>query len=127
MKTFKATITKIDQGKYSRTENIYYRIRFRLETGEFAMTDVVPTYRNFGYWEPVIKAGPGTTIGGVFLKDGFNKPLKVNADSQVFIIQASLIEEGPQFCCNSYKTFLVHAQDCPTLIKPPEHETQKLF
>lgn len=95
MKPLKAKITKIDEGKYSRTENIYYRIRFRLETGEFAMTDVVPTYRNFAYWKPVIAAGPGTTIGGVFLKEGGWKPLKVNSDSQVFIIQETLIKDKP--------------------------------
>jgi len=88
----KAKIIKILEQKYSRTENVYFRIYLRLETGEFAITDVVPTYRNFKFWQPVMKAGVGTTIGGVFLKEGYGKTLKVNADSEVFIIQEPLIK-----------------------------------
>jgi hypothetical protein len=93
MKPLKATVIKLEECKYSRTENVYYRIKLRLETGEFAMTDAVPTYRNFHYWKPVIAAGVGTTIAGVYLKEGNWKPLKVNADSQVFIIQETLIKD----------------------------------
>ncbi len=88
----KARITKILEQKYSRTENVYFRIYLRLETGEFAITDVVPTYRNFKFWQPVMKAGVGTIIGGVFLKEGYGKTLKVDADSEVFIIQEPLMK-----------------------------------
>lgn len=94
----KAKVTKIEQLKGSRNWDgtMYYRLKFqvKLENGQavFAMTDVVPGYRNFPWWEPVIKAGAGTVIGGVFLKDGY-KPVKVNADSQVFIINETLFPQ----------------------------------
>jgi len=95
MGALKAKITKIEQLKGSRNwdGSLYYRLKFLVKTENggmvFAMTDIVPGYRNFPWWEPVIKAGPGTVIGGVYLKEGF-KPCKVDADSQVFIVHEPL-------------------------------------
>lgn len=88
MTALKAKITGIGAQRFSRNGDVFFqRIKLQLEDGSFAMTDLVSSYRNYQWWEPVIKAGVGTVIGGIFLKDGYTKPLKVNADSQVFIIQ----------------------------------------
>ncbi len=95
MGALKAKITKIEQLKGSRNwdGSLYYRLKFQVKTEDgrsvFAMSDIVPGYRNFPWWEPVIKAGPGTVIGGVYLKENY-KPYKVDADSQVFIIHEPL-------------------------------------
>ena len=80
----KARIKAIDELVMSRNNDVsFQRIHFVLESGVFAMTDVVKTYRNYRYWEPVIKSGVGTYIGGVNIKS----PGKVDADSAVYIIQ----------------------------------------
>ena len=80
----KARITKIDEPRVSRNNDVAFRrIHFILENGSYAMTDVVSTYRNYRFWEPVIESGIGTYIGGVNLK----RPDKVDADSQVYILQ----------------------------------------
>ncbi len=86
-----AKLKKMDMPKYSRNGNVCFRrLYFELEDGNFAVTDLVPSFRNFKWWEPVIKSGIGTVIGGVFLKDGYKD--KINADSQVFIVQEPLVK-----------------------------------
>ncbi|QGH73096.1 MAG: hypothetical protein [Podoviridae sp. ctviO18] len=80
----KARIKQIDQPIMSRNNDVAFRrIHFVLESGVFAMTDVVSTYRNYRYWEPVIASGIGTYIGGVEMKS----PGKIDADSPVYILQ----------------------------------------
>ncbi len=88
----KAKLKKMDYPKYSRNGYVSFRrIYFELEDGSWAATDLVPSFRNYKWWEPVINSGIGTVIGGVFLKDGYRD--KINADSQVFIIQEPLLKE----------------------------------
>lgn len=83
-----ALLTKIDPLKESYNRHYsYYRLYFRLEDGTFAMTDIVPTYRNYKYWQEILLKGPGTKIDNVFLKSKD----KIDADSQVRIIQETLI------------------------------------
>jgi hypothetical protein len=87
-----AKLKRMDQPKYSRNGKVcFQRLYFELEDGSWAATDLVPSYRNYKWWEPVIKSGIGTEIGGVFLKD--NYPNKINADSQVYIVQEPLLKQ----------------------------------
>ena len=82
-----ATIKKIDKTKYSRNGEVkFQRVYFELEDGSFAITDLVSTYRNYKRWEKILKSGIGTKIAGVGLKE----PGKVNADSEVYLIQPTL-------------------------------------
>lgn len=94
----KAKLKKMDHPRFSRNgDSFFQRIYFMLDDGRFAITDLVSSYRNFKWWEPVIKAGIGTTIGGVFLKDDHKGFARINADSQIFIIQQPLVkEESPK-------------------------------
>lgn len=87
-----AKLKKMDTPKYSRNGKVcFQRLYFELEDGSWAATDLVPSYRNYKWWEPVIKSGIGTEIGGIFLKDGYRD--KINADSQVYIVQEPLIKQ----------------------------------
>ena len=87
-----AILKKMDTPKYSRNGKVCFRrLYFELEDGNWAATDLVPSFRNYKWWEPVVKSGIGTEIGGVFLKDGYRD--KINADSQVYIIQEPLIKQ----------------------------------
>lgn len=80
----KATLQKIDQFKVSRNGDVgYYRLKFVLEDGTFAMTDIVPTFRNYANWKNIIHIGVGVVITGFFMKG----PQKIDADSPVTIIQ----------------------------------------
>jgi hypothetical protein len=89
----KAKLKRIDVPKYSRNGDVCFRrIYFELEDGNWAMTDLIPSFRNYKWWEPIIKSGVGTVIGGVFLKDGYRD--KINADSQVFIVQEPLVKDN---------------------------------
>ncbi len=99
-----AKLKKMDQPKYSRNGKVcFQRLYFELEDGSWAATDLVPSYRNYKWWEPVIKSGIGTEIGGVFLKESYRD--KINADSQVYILQAPLLKQPqsePDFQTRSY-------------------------
>lgn len=87
----KAKLTKIEHTKTSRNGDVaFQRLHLTLEDGGFAMTDVVSSFRNYRYWKPVIESGVGTHITGVKLK-GLSK---IDADSQVSIIQTPLKFEG---------------------------------
>ena len=77
MRITKATITKIDPLKTSRTEKSYIRIYFKLEDGSFAKTDIVPSYRNYNRWKWAIKKGVGTNLGNLVLR----KEGEIDADS----------------------------------------------
>ena len=87
----KARLKNIDPLKVSRNGLIEYRrLYFELENGQWAVTDVVPTYNNYQRWSPIIAAGIGVEIEGVELigKD------KINADSPVKIYQSTLFEKN---------------------------------
>jgi len=91
----RAKITDISPMKFSRNGDVcFQRLKFQLEDGSFAMTDIVSTYRNYRWWKPVIEKGVGTWLSNVFLKAG-SKVKKVDADSQVCIIQEPLINGEP--------------------------------
>lgn len=79
----KAELIKIHQQKNSYNNDVkFIRLNFKLEDGTFAMTDVVPTFRNFSMWKPIIAKGVGAKINGITLIN----PKKVNADSSVYLI-----------------------------------------
>lgn len=89
----KAEITKIDELKASAHYPVAFRrIYFKMEDGSWAVTDVVPSYRNYRYWKPVIEAGVGTTITNVRLKE----KSKVDADSPVKIVPKPPVEPRPE-------------------------------
>ena len=92
--TMRAKITKIDRPKYSRNgDTVFYRVYFELESGAWAHTDLVSTYRNFERWRSILKSGVGTKIDGVNLKRGYNN--KVDADSFIRMIQETLLSTKP--------------------------------
>jgi hypothetical protein len=80
-----AQLIGIGQPRLSRNGDVnYYRIKLVLDNGSFVMTDIVPAYRNWKYWKPVLVAGRGTWMKGIkMLYEG-----KVDADSRVKIIEA---------------------------------------
>ncbi len=83
----KAKIVKIDPLKTSRAEKSYRRIYFTLEDGSWAKSDIVPAYRNFRIWKPIIQlfeAGAVVFLDGVELR----QPNEVDADSLVKITNA---------------------------------------
>lgn len=95
----------MDNPKYSRNGKVCFRrLYFELEDGNWAATDLVPSFRNYKWWEPVVKCGIGTEIGGIFLKDGYRD--KINTDSQVYILQEPLIKKTEpvtdDFCPQTY-------------------------
>lgn len=83
----KAKIIKIDLLKTSRAEKAYRRIYFTLEDGSWAKSDIVPAYRNFKIWKPIIQlfeAGAVVFLDGVELR----QPHEIDADSLVKITNA---------------------------------------
>jgi hypothetical protein len=79
----KATLTKIDPLKASISNNgTFRRIYFELEDGSWAHTDVVPEFRNYKRWKPIIEKGVGTELTGIRVKFGS----KVDADSPIKIL-----------------------------------------
>lgn len=76
-------LVKIQPLTESRNGDVTYtRLHFELSDGGFAMTDVVPKFRNYRYWKPVIEKGVGTVITNFHLKG----PQKIDADSRVQIV-----------------------------------------
>lgn len=87
----RAKLVKIDPPKSSRNGDVQFqRLHFQLQDGSYAMTDVVSTFRNYAWWQPVIEAGIGTWIDGVELKG----KQKIDADSWISIYQAALFSSG---------------------------------
>lgn len=82
----RGTITKIHNLKRSRNGNLFIRITFKLENGDWAKTDICPDYRNYIRWAPLLKVG--TDLSGLILK----RQNEVNADS--FPVKISSINEG---------------------------------
>ncbi|MGH7249526.1 MAG: hypothetical protein ACREGC_00985 [Minisyncoccia bacterium] len=79
----KATLYKIDDLKMSNNRDVAYkRLYFNLEDGSWAATDVVPTFRNYPNWKPVIEGGIGTIIDNFFMKS----KNKIDADSKIKIL-----------------------------------------
>lgn len=82
------TVKKIDPPKISKRGMIEYkRIHIELEDGNWAMTDIISTFRNYQYWEPVIEFGVGAILDGLILLG----KSKINADSPVKIIGKKLL------------------------------------
>lgn len=78
-------ITKIDPIKKSfNGQYTFQRIRFKLEDGKFAKTDLCPTFRNYRNWKPIIDQGVGTEIQGLRIKGGV-RVKTIDADSEVRI------------------------------------------
>lgn len=86
----KAIITKIDPLKESRHEAAYIRVYFRGEQGGWYQTDIVPKYRNYARWKPILTSGVGTKLDGLNLRS--NSISKIDADSPVRLIGKVFIE-----------------------------------
>lgn len=79
----KAVITKIDIPKKSFNGGYYFqRVRFKLEDGKFAKTDLCPSFRNYKNWKPLLDQGVGTEIIGLRVKGGV-RVMTIDADSDV--------------------------------------------
>jgi len=79
-----AKVIKVDPLKESRAEKSFKRVYFILETGKWAMMDIVPEYRNFKRWSSIIdlvERGYEIFVEGIILM----QPGKVDADSPVEI------------------------------------------
>lgn len=51
-------IIKIEKPKKSRNEGTkFIRVHFKLKNKKWAKVDLVPTFRNFARWEPLLKVG----------------------------------------------------------------------
>jgi len=72
----KGEIKKIDHIKKSRNPNeAFVRVYFKLENEGWAKTDLVPTFRNYAKWKPLLKIG--NYLSGLKMKDSET----VDADS----------------------------------------------
>ena len=72
----RATITKIDDPKCSRNgDTSFRRVYFKLENGDWATTDLCPSYRNFARWREYLYSG--IALDGLRLKSR----RRVDADS----------------------------------------------
>ena len=71
------TITKIHPPKKGKKFNAtFIRVEFDM-AGTWAKTDLVPTYKNFARWKPLLAVG--AILGGLRLRG-----IEVDADSEVF-------------------------------------------
>lgn len=77
----KGEIIKIHDRKESRNGNIFIRVEFKMEDGEWAKTDLCPDFRNFQRWKGL--GIVGNVLDGLELK----KPGEVNADSYPVLIK----------------------------------------
>jgi len=75
----RGTVIKVHPISYSRNGGAFIRLEFRLETGQWAKTDLVPSFVNFARWKPFLTVGED--LDGILLKPGpIGKP-EINADS----------------------------------------------
>lgn len=71
----KGTITKIHEMKHSRNGNLFFRVEFKLDNGDWAKSDICPDFRNYQRWADLLKVG-------MALDDlDLRRPGEVNADS----------------------------------------------
>ena len=72
-------ITKIDPPKENSWHSgVFIRIYFKMEDGSWAQTDVVPDFRNYVYWKPIIESGLDTQVSDLVYKS----KSKIDADCQ---------------------------------------------
>lgn len=110
-KHMKAKITAVNKPRISRNNDVFFqRLRMQIfsEDNQFlghAFTDLVSSFRNFANWKPVIEAGIGTWIGNVGLKELIpaKGAGKVDADSQVRIIQAPVLPNSAPLAIDNIK------------------------
>jgi hypothetical protein len=77
-----AKITKIHPLKIGRTGVAsYIRVEFLTESGGWAKTDLVPTFRNYPRWKPLLDIG--NTLSGLRMKAKF----EIDADSIPHLVQ----------------------------------------
>ena len=77
-------VTKIDPPKENSWHNgVFIRIYFKMENDSWVQTDVVPGFRNYVHWEPIIKSGPNTKVGNLVYKTSS----KIDADCKPYIIE----------------------------------------
>ena len=79
-------VTKIDPPKENSWHSgVFIRIYFKMDDGTWAQTDVVPTFRNYRYWKPIIESGVDTRVGNL----AYKSKAKINADCEPCIIEKS--------------------------------------
>lgn len=91
----KAKILNIDPLKESRAEKSFRRIYFIMEDGTWAKTDIVPAYRNFKTWKPIIQMfeqGAEVFLDGV----KFRSENEIDADSVVRLTTGFIIQKTKQ-------------------------------
>jgi len=72
-------IIKIHPPTRSRNGNIFKRIEFKMENGDWAKTDICPDYRNAVRWQKALDKGVGTVCKNLEMRDSKT----INADSKV--------------------------------------------
>ncbi len=79
-------VIKVHKPKKGRKGNVYVRVEFKLENGNWAKTDVCPGFRNYNrMWKRLIGWGDdliGYKLDGLKLKNEFT----VDADSDISIV-----------------------------------------
>jgi len=70
----KGVVIKIETIKQHK-DNIYeyYPVTIRLENHKTAIVHVIPTYRNYAYWLPVLKSGVRTVLDNLQFVTGSKK------------------------------------------------------
>jgi hypothetical protein len=79
-------VKKIHQIKVSSNGNLYRRIEFLLDNGNWAKTDICPDYRNYKNWAGVLQHGEGITVSGLRIR----RTHEVDGDSTPTLITNSL-------------------------------------
>jgi hypothetical protein len=78
----KATITKIDTLKRGNGA-IFQRVYFKTDSGQFAVTDLCPSFRNFARWRPLLEIGNELDNLESTRFESISGPLHIDADSRV--------------------------------------------
>jgi hypothetical protein len=81
----RATITKIDTLKRGNGA-IFQRVYFKTESGQFAVTDLCPTFRNFTRWRPLLQIG--TEVDNLLVVRTESLPPNVRNASKLIHIDA---------------------------------------
>ena len=77
-------VHKIHPIKKSRNGNLFTRVEFILDGGDWAKTDLVPGFANYARWKPVLKSGVGTVIKNLIYKN--KEKSEIDADSKFELV-----------------------------------------
>ena len=81
-------VVKIDEPKVNSWQSgVFIRIYFKMGDGTWGQTDVVPTFRNYVYWKPIIESGPDTKVENLAYKTHSKLKGKIDADCKPRIVE----------------------------------------